>query len=287
MDTLEKEHWTETITPSRGIFDLRLGELWRYRDLILLFVRRDFIATYKQTILGPLWFFIQPIFTTLVFTLVFGKIGKMGPEGVPVFLYYLSGIILWTYFSDCFLKTSNTFIDNQNLFGKVYFPRLTVPLSIVISNLIKFGIQMVLFLVLWTIQYSKGLVHAQISILLFPVLLILMAVLGMGFGLIISALTTKYRDLRYLVQFGVQLLMYLTPGIIMRYESIQRQFPKFVWIADINPLFPIVESFKHGWLSAGTLQLVPLLLSALASTLILLAGIAIFNRTERSFMDTI
>jgi lipopolysaccharide transport system permease protein len=149
---LEKEHWTETITPNSGIFELRLKELWRYRDLILLFVRRDFIATYKQTILGPLWFFIQPIFTTLVFTLVFGKIGKMGPEGVPVFLYYMSGIILWTYFSDCFLKTSSTFIDNQNLFGKVYFPRLTVPLSIVISNLIKFGIQMVLFLVLWIIQ---------------------------------------------------------------------------------------------------------------------------------------
>lgn len=275
------------ITPKKNPFQLNLKDIWMYRDLILLFVRRDFVAIYKQTILGPVWFFIQPIFTTLVFTLVFGKFGGLSPQGVPSFLYYLSGIILWNYFSDCLMKTSSTFIDNQGLFGKVYFPRLAVPLSIVISNLIKFGIQFILFIAVWLYYYFSGKVEVNMTLTLFPILILLMAGLGMGGGIFISALTTKYRDLRFLLQFGIQLLMYITPGIILSYESIVLHFPEFQWIADLNPIYPVIETFKHGWISSGTFSWMSLGISAVLTLLTLLTGIFIFNRTEQNFMDTV
>lgn len=275
------------ITPQSNSFFLHWRELWMYRDLIWLFVRRDFVALYKQTILGPIWFFIQPIFTTIVFTVIFGSVGGLNPTGVPSFLYYLAGIVLWNYFSETLLKTSNTFIENQHLFGKVYFPRLTVPISIVISNLLKMGVQFVLFIGVFLMYYLKGQVQIQFTILLFPLLLFLLAILGMGTGIFISAVTTKYRDLRFLVQFGVQLLMYVTPGIILSYDMIVQRFPKFSWIADLNPLYPIIETFKNGWLSAGTFSWESLFISAVIALLTLLISVGIFNRTEQNFMDTV
>ncbi len=275
------------ITPRNNPFSLHWRELWMYRDLIFLFVRRDFVALYKQTILGPIWFFIQPIFTTVVFTVVFGSVGGLNPPGVPAFLYYLAGIVLWNYFSETLLKTSNTFIENQHLFGKVYFPRLTVPISIVISNLLKMGVQFLLFIGVFVVYCVKGQVHIQYSILLFPMLLLLLAILGMGAGIFISAVTTQYRDLRFLVQFGVQLLMYVTPGIILSYDMIVQRFPEFSWIADLNPLYPIVETFKHGWLSAGTFTWQSLGISALIAIFTLLISVWVFNRTEQNFMDTV
>ncbi|TNF49278.1 MAG: ABC transporter permease [Bacteroidetes bacterium] len=275
------------ITPKKNPFQLNLKELWQYRDLVILFVRRDFVAQYKQTILGPIWFFLQPIFTTLVFTLVFGKFGGLSPEGVPTFLYYLAGIILWNYFSDCLMKTSSTFIDNQGLFGKVYFPRLSVPLSIVISNLIKFGVQFLLFLCIWIYFYLRDEVTFNRTIALFPILVIIMALLGMGSGIIISSLTTKYRDLRFLLQFGIQLLMYVTPGIILSYDSIVTKFPQFKWLADINPIYPVIETFKHGWVDSGSFSWIGIGISAGITVITLLIGMVIFNRTEQNFMDTI
>ena len=280
------EHHFE-ITPKKNPFQLNLRELWQYRDLVVLFVRRDFVATYKQTILGPIWFFIQPVFTTFVFTLVFGKFGGLSPDGVPTFLYYLAGIILWNYFSDCLVKTSNTFTENQGLFGKVYFPRLTVPLSIIISNLIKFGVQFLLFLCLWIYYLIRGELVFNGTIFLFPVQVIIMALLGMGSGIIISALTTKYRDLRFLLQFGIQLLMYVTPGVIMSYDSIVSKFPQFKWLADINPIYPVIETFKHGWIASGSFSWEGIILSSVITVITLLSGIVIFNRTEQNFMDTV
>jgi lipopolysaccharide transport system permease protein len=282
-----KDNWTEVITPKRLLLDLNLRELWRYRDLIALFVRRDFVAVYKQTLLGPLWFFIQPIFTTLVFSIVFGTIGNLSPQGVPVFLYYLAGITLWNYFADCLMKTSSTFIDNQHLFGKVYFPRLAVPISIIISNLVKLGIQMLLFIAVFAYYYFQKSINIQPTILLLPVLLALIALLGLGGGIFISALTTKYRDLRFLLQFGIQLLMYITPGIIMSYDSIIQKFPKFKWMADMNPIYPIIETFKHGWMDAGSFSWMSLSISFGITIITVLTGIIIFNRTEQHFMDTI
>jgi lipopolysaccharide transport system permease protein len=280
-------HFEFEIKPSKNPLQLNFKEVWQYKDLVLLFVRRDFVSQYKQTILGPIWFFLQPIFTTLVFTLVFGTFGGLSPEGVPTFVYYLSGIILWNYFSDCLLKTSSTFIDNQGLFGKVYFPRLVVPLSIVISNLIKFGVQFMLFLLIWLYYVWKGEINFNATLALFPLLIVLMAVLGMGSGIIISSLTTKYRDLRFLLQFGIQLLMYITPGIIMSYDSIASRFPEYTWIADINPIYPIIETFKHGWIQSGSFSWIGLGMASVITILTLLAGIVIFNRTEQNFMDTI
>jgi lipopolysaccharide transport system permease protein len=275
------------ITPKKNPFQLNLKELWQYRDLVILFVRRDFVATYKQTILGPIWFFLQPIFTTLVFTLVFGKFGGLSPDGVPTFLYYLAGIILWNYFSDCLMKTSSTFIDNQGLFGKVYFPRLAVPLSIVLSNLIKFGVQFLLFLAIWFYYLIQGQVTFNSTLSLFPLLVVIMALLGMGGGIIISSLTTKYRDLRFLLQFGIQLLMYVTPGIIMSYDSIVSKFPQFKWLADINPIYPVIETFKHGWIDSGSFSWLGIGISGGITVITLLVGVVIFNRTEQNFMDTI
>ena len=219
----EKE-WDLIIQSQRSWFDLRLGELWRYRDLIMLFVWRDFVSVYKQTILGPLWYLIQPLLTTLTFTVIFGSIAKLPTDGLPQFLFYMSGTVIWTYFSDCLTKTSNTFVQNAHLFGKVYFPRQAVPVSILISNLVTFGIQFAFFLLFMAFFAMRGAaVRPNLWILFTPVLVLMMAGLGLGFGIIISSLTTKYRDLRFLVQFGVQLLMYATP-VIYPVSSIPPQF---------------------------------------------------------------
>lgn len=280
----DKEDWSLIIRPQRRWFDLRLGELWQYRDLINLFVRRDFVSVYKQTILGPLWYLIQPILTTVIFTIIFGRIARLSTDGLPPFIFYMSGTVIWGYFADCLTKTSNTFITNAQLFGKVYFPRLAVPISILISNLIAFAIQFIMFIgfVIYFLLTGSQ-IQPNIWILFTPVLLILMAGLGLGFGIIVSSLTTRYRDLRFLVTFGVQLWMYLTP-VIYPVSSIPARFQPLI---QANPLTPIVETFRHAFLGSGEVNLLNLSYSAGFMLVVLVIGVVLFNRIEATFMDTV
>ena len=279
------EKWTEVISPKRSLLDINLKEIWRYRDLIMLFVRRDFVSQYKQTILGPIWLFIQPLFTTLTFFFVFNQIAKIPTDNIDPILFYLSGITLWNYFSDCFNKTSNTFVANAGIFGKVYFPRLATPISIVFSNLIKLGIQVLLFLAImgYQIIFKGAEVNINLHILILPFLIILMAVMGLGLGIIFSALTTKYRDLSFLLTFGIQLLMYATPIIYpLSYTS-----GKLHTLISMNPLTPILESFRFAFFSVGTFDWSGLAYTSIFSFSVLFFGIIIFNQVEKSFMDTV
>jgi len=282
METLRK---IEVITPKRGMFDVRLYELWRYRDLILLFVRRDFVAQYKQTILGPLWFIIQPVFTAIMFYVVFGKIAAIPTQDVHPFLFYFTGLTVWSYFSECFTKTSGTFIANANLFGKVYFPRLTVPISIVISGLFKLLIQLVILIILIAFFSLSGIQQISIhwTLVLFPVYILLMAFMGLGLGILFSALTTKYRDLSFLLTFGVQLLMYATPIIYpLSFTS-----GKINQILRYNPLTSILENVRYSIYGIGQFDAIGLLYTACFTLGILVVGILVFNRVEQSFMDTV
>lgn len=279
-----QEDWTEIIEPQHSLLDLRLAEVWNYRDLLLLLVRRDFVATYKQTILGPIWFFLQPVMTTLTFTLIFGKIAGISTDGMPMLLFYMAGITLWNYFSECLNRTATVFKDNESVFGKVYFPRLIMPLSIVISNLIKLGIQFFLFLLFWGFYLFTGSsVHPNAAILLTPVLVLIMGGLGLGFGMIISALTTKYRDLVFLMTFGVQLLMYATP-VIYPLSSISEKYKMLIMA---NPMTSIIETFKYAFLGSGSFSWTALGYSAGFMLIILALGTIIFNKVEKSFMDTV
>ena len=281
---LQDENWDMIIEPQRGLLELRLGELWRYKDLVMLFVRRDFVSAYKQTILGPLWYLIQPVLTTLMFTVIFGQIASLPTDGLPQFLFYMSGTVIWAYFADCLNKTSNTFVQNSNLFGKVYFPRLVVPISILISNMITFLIQLALFVAfVLFFMLSGSAIQPNVWIFFLPVLMLMMAGLGMGFGIIISSLTTKYRDLRFLVTFGVQLLMYATP-VIYPVSSVPERFRPLILA---NPVTPIVETFRYAFLGAGTVDLGHLLYSFIFILVVVVLGIVIFNRVEQTFMDTV
>ncbi len=283
-DGLEEGKWTMVIRPQRNWFDLRLGELWVSRDLISLFVWRDFVSVYKQTILGPLWYLIQPVLTTIMFTVVFGNIAKLPTDGLPPFLFYLTGTVIWSYFAACFTKTSNTFVHNASLFGKVYFPRLSVPVSILISNLVTFGIQLALLLAAMAWFGLRGSsVQPNEWVLLTPLLLVMMAGLGLGFGIIVSSLTTRYRDLQQLVAFGVQLLMYATP-VIYPVSAIPEKY-RLIILA--NPMSPIIESFRFAFLGAGTVDALHLLYSGVITIAVLLIGALMFNRVERTFMDTV
>lgn len=278
------ENWTMVIRPKRHWFDINLKELWKYRDLIVLFVRRDFVARYKQTILGPLWFIIQPLLTTLMFTVVFSKIAGISTDGLPPILFYLAGITAWNYFANCLRATSNTFTANAGIFGKVYFPRLVSPISIVISNLIQFIIQL-LFLFAFMAYY--GIIGANFSpniyILLMPVLIILMAGIGLGLGIIFSSLTTKYRDFTNLLAFGIQLWMYLTPVIYPMSEIPE----KYKMLVVFNPISPIVETFRFSLLGTGTFNWLHLAYSFGFMVVTLFIGILLFNKIEQSFMDTV
>ncbi len=280
----DTQHWTSVIKPVSGWFDIHLTELWRYRDLIMLFVRRDFVSVYKQTILGPIWFLIQPLFTTLIFTVIFGKVAKISTDGLPQALFYMSGIVAWRYFADCLTKTSGTFVANAGIFGKVWFPRLAAPISVVISNLITFAIQFLLFMGFWIYFLIDGsTINPQLSILLLPLLILQMAALGLGFGIIVSSLTTKYRDLAHLVGFGTQLWMYATPIV---YPT--SQIPeKWQWVIALNPMAPIIEAFRYAFLGAGTVHPWQIGLSLGTTLLILTIGIILFSRIEKSFMDTV
>lgn len=282
-----EELWDLEIKPHNQLLDLHLKDVWHYRDLLSLLVRRDFVSFYKQTILGPVWFFIQPLFTTIIFTFVFGNLAQISTDGLPQPLFYLAGITAWNYFAECLTKTSTVFKDNANIFGKVYFPRLIMPLSIVVSNLIKFGVQMLLFLLLMAYYYFNNThLHPNFHILLFPFLVLLMAGLGLGLGMIISALTTKYRDLAFLVTFGVQLLMYATTVIYPLSTAIEK-YPKYAWIIKYNPMTPIIETFRYGFLGNGSFSWHSLLYCVITTIIILIFGIIIFNKVEKTFVDTV
>ena len=291
MDTtstrMPDEHWDLEIKPSNSLFQLHLKDVWAYRDLLLLLVRRDFVSFYKQTILGPLWFFIQPIFTTIIFVFVFGNLAGISTDGLPQPLFYIAGITAWNYFSDCLNKTSTVFKDNANIFGKVYFPRLIMPLSIVASNLIRFGVQMLLFLAMIVYYWASGRYFGiNWYVLLFPVIVLLMGCLGLGFGMIISAMTTKYRDLAFLVTFGVQLLMYATTVIYPLSTAITK-YPKYAWVIKYNPMTPIIETFRYGFLGKGSFSWGSLAYCAGVTIFVTLLGIIIFNKVEKKFVDTV
>jgi lipopolysaccharide transport system permease protein len=281
----EAGQWDLVIKPQSGLFDVNLKDIWRYRDLLFLFVKRDFIAQYKQTVLGPIWNIVQPIFTTIMFLLVFGKIANIPTDGIKPTLFYMSGITIWNYFSTCFSSTSTTFLTNAPIFGKVYFPRLVLPLSIVISNIVRFFIQFGLLLIMMIYFYLKGTpFHFGISWLLIPFLVALMGGIGLGMGIIISSLTTKYRDFSILITFGVQLLMYATP---IAYPLSYLMGKSYRWVIMINPLTPITEAFRYALFGAGTFSWSYLEYSILFTVVSLFIGILVFTKTERSFMDTV
>jgi len=284
MASLAEPGWTTVIRPNRGVFDWRLGELLRCRDLISLFVWRDFVAVYKQTILGPLWHIIQPLMTTLMFTLIFGRVAKLPTDGVPPFLFYLSGTVVWAYFASCLTKTSNTFVANAHLFGKVYFHRLAIPVSVVLSNLIAFAIQFVVFLAFLAIYAAQGeAVRPNLWLLSLPVLLVMMAGYGLGFGIMVSALTTRYRDLAQLVTFGVQLWMFASPVIYPASHMPEN----YRWIIALNPMTPVIETFRYGFLGSGAPAPFQLAISMVAMFGVIAIGMLLFNRVEQTFMDTV
>lgn len=280
----EREKWDLTIQPQKRWFDLHLQDLWRYRDLISLFIKRDFVTFYKQTILGPLWYIIQPILVTVVFTVIFKNIAGISTDGIPGYLFYLAGIVPWNYFSNCLNETSNTFIKNSAIFGKVYFPRLTVPVSIVIINLVKFGIQALLFIGFYIYFIARGSpVRPTLLILLVPVLTLQMAVLSLGFGILVSSLTTKYRDLTFVMTFAVQLWMYASSVVIPASSIPSKYLPYYM----LNPMASVIEAFRLACLGQGVVNITYMIISWAITLIILLCGILIFNRIEKSFMDTV
>lgn len=280
----DNENWDGIIKPQSSLFEIDLAEIWRYRDLMMMFVKRDIVTFYKQTILGPLWFFIQPLFTTLMFIVIFGGMAGISTNGLPQGLFYMAGILCWNYFSDCLNRTSTTFKDNQNIFGKVYFPRIVVPISIIVSNLVRFAIQFLLFIGFYIYYLAKGVaIQPNAGILLFPVLIVIMAGLALGFGMIITALTTKYKDLTFLVQFGVQLWMYATPIIY----PLSAAPEKYRWLVVANPMTAVVETFKYGFLNQDSFNIYHLVYSFGFMVVLLITGIVIFNKVEKGFMDTV
>lgn len=276
-----------SIEPQNSLLDLKLKDTWAYRDLLWLLVRRDFVSFYKQTILGPLWFFIQPLLTTLIFTFVFGNLAGISTDDLPQPLFYMAGITAWNYFADCLTKTSTVFKDNANIFGKVYFPRLIMPLSIVVSNLVRFGVQLLLFFIVIAYYYFTGAnFNITWAISLFPIVVLLMALLGLGLGMIISAMTTKYRDLAFLVTFGVQLLMYATT-VIYPLSTAIKNYPSYAWLIEYNPMTPLIETFRYGFLGKGTFTWFSFGYTTVVTLATLLFGIVIFNKVEKNFVDTV
>ena len=292
MDGLEqhnleqhKQKWGHIIETKTSLFSLNMKELWEYKDLLLLLVKRDYITFYKQTILGPVWFFLQPLLTTLMYVIIFGNLAKLSTDDLPQPLFYMTGIIAWNYFADCLTKTSGVFKDNANVFGKVYFPRLIIPLSIVISNLVRFGVQLILLIliIIYYVIFKDFHFQFNLNLLLFPILIMLMAMLGLALGLIISAMTTKYRDLTFLVTFGVQLFMYATP-IIYPLKSAPLKLRHLI---GLNPLSPIIEGLRLGILGRGDFNAHSLIYSVSIIAVLTILGVLIFNKTEKDFIDTV
>lgn len=279
----DKLNWDSVIESKSSIFDLRLKELWHYRDLLVMFVRRDFITVYKQTILGPLWFFVQPILTTITFTVIFGNIAQISTDGAPQLVFYMSGITVWNYFSTCLTSVSGVFNANAGIFGKVYFPRLIMPLTIVISNLMKFLVQYCMFLIFVMYFYSQQKIHPNAWMFLTPFIILLMAIISMGIGLILSSMTTKYRDLNQLISFGIQLFMYATP-VIYPSSSIP---VNYAWLVNLNPLVSLFDYMRYAYLGVGHFNFMSLLYPAFFSLVVLIIGVMVFNKVQKTFMDTV
>lgn len=284
MEISNKNYWDNVIEPKGNLFELKLDQVWRYRDLLILLVRRDFVSFYKQTIFGPLWFFIQPLFTTAIFVFIFGNLAGISTDGIPQPLFYLVGITAWTYYSDCLLKTSTVFNDNAHIFGKVYFPRLVMPISIVFSNLIRLGIQFLL-LIIMMVYYAFTGIDFDLSVytILIPFLILLLAAQGLGFGIIISSLTTKYRDLAFLLKFGIQLLMYITT-VVYPLSSLTGNMKLLV---ALNPTTPIIEGLRLAILGEGTFNMLYLGYVTFITVVVLFIGVIVFNKVEKNFVDTI
>lgn len=288
MNTISKaESWDFCIEPHGSLFSLKLHEVWQYRDLLRMYVKRDIVTYYKQTILGPLWFFIQPAITTIMFMLVFGGIAGISTDGLPQPLFYMAGLLCWNYFADCLNRCSETFTANQNVFGKVYFPRLVVPLSITVSNLVKMGVQALLFLLIYIYYICVGYGCAiNAYVLLLPLLVVMLGGLGLGFGMLITSITTKYRDLKFLVSFGVQLWMYATP-VIYPLNTLSKNHPEYVWLLQANPMTSIIETFKFAVLGSGMFSWGYLIYSIVFTILIMIIGTLTFNKVERNFIDVV
>jgi lipopolysaccharide transport system permease protein len=285
ISVIQDEEWDLVLKPHSGLFEFNLKEVWRYKDLLWLFVRRDFVAQYKQTILGPLWNFIQPIFTTIMFLLVFSRIANIPTDGIKPTMFYMSGIAIWNYFSNCLTSTSNTFVANAAIFGKVYFPRLVLPFSIIVSNIVRLGIQLLLlFTIMIWYQFHGFPIHITLYWLMIPFLVAIMAGIGLGLGIIISSLTTKYRDFTVLIGFAIQLAMYATP---IAYPLSYLKNKSYKWLIDINPITSIVEAFRFSLFGKGSFSIGSLGYSAAFMVITLFIGIMMFNKVERTFMDTV
>ncbi|HEU4790029.1 MAG TPA: ABC transporter permease [Flavobacterium sp.] len=279
--------WLFEITPKNRFFSLNLNEVWQYRDLLLLFVKRDIVTVYKQTVLGPLWYLIQPLFTSITFTIIFNTVAGIDTGTVPPFLFNLAGIMVWNYFTSCLTGTSDTFKANAAIFGKVYFPRIITPLSVVISNLIKFGIQFFIFVVFYIFYYINGVsLSLNSSFLFFPVLIMLMGILGLGLGMLISSMVTKYRDFSYLLGFGIQLLMYLS-AVMYPMELIKQKLPAYGWLVEYNPLAYLIETARFMLLNVGQISVLGLCYTFCVTMSVFFIGLLIFNKTEKSFIDTV
>lgn len=275
--------WTNVISSEHSLFKLNLKEVWDYRDLVYMFVKRDFVSSFKQTILGPLWFFINPIFTTVVYLIVFGNIANLSTDGAPKILFYLAGVTLWNYFSSSLGGTSNVFVGNAGIFGKVYFPRLVMPITIVISNLMRFGVQFLLFIVVFFFYWYKGEVTPNWWVLFTPIFILMMSLFALGVGMIFSSLTTKYRDLSMLLTFGISLYMYATP-VIYPTSMLSAKIQPY---AKYNPLTGIFEGFKYAWMGVGEFHPIMLVYSSVIILILLATGTVIFNKVEKGFMDTV
>ncbi|MDR2475051.1 MAG: ABC transporter permease [Bacteroidales bacterium] len=282
-----EENWDFIIEPRVSLFHLDLKEILRYRDLLEMFVRKDVITQYKQTILGPLWYLAQPVLTTVMFMFIFGNLAGIPTDGIPQPLFYMAGILCWNYFSECLNRTSDTFLNNQHIFGKVYFARIVMPLSLTISNLVKFFIQLIIFICVYIYFIFNGTtVFPNIYVLLFPLLIVLLAGQGLAFGILISSMTTKYRDLKFLVSFGVQLWMYITP-VIYPMSLMTEKYSNYSWIIAVNPVSPIIETFKYGVLGTGVFTWWGVIYSLIFTVILLYFSSLVFNKVERSFMDVI
>ena len=286
-----KDDWLYSISPKRKLVDFNFKEIWQYRDLLILFVKRNVITVYKQTILGPLWYFIQPLFTSVIFTLIFNNLADIPTgDGVPSFLFNLAGITSWNYFKECLTGTSDTFKQNQGIFGKVYFPRVIMPISVVVTNLIKYGIQLLVFIGFYVyfvfFTDSAYNVMPQKSIVLLPIIILVMGILGLGLGMMISSMTTKYRDLKFLVSFGVQLLMYGS-AVMYPLSFFKEKLPSLSWIVEYNPMTTVIEAFRYLTIGVGEFSIQSILYVVTVSIIVFLLGLIIFNKTEKSFIDTI
>ncbi|RED48384.1 lipopolysaccharide transport system permease protein [Seonamhaeicola aphaedonensis] len=287
VHTSKESPWLYTISSKRKLVDFNFKEIWQYKDLMFLFVRRNVIAVYKQTILGPLWYLIQPLFTALTFTIIFNKVANIDTGTVPPFLFNLAGISVWAYFKNCLTGTSNTFSANAGMFSKVYFPRVIIPLSVIITNLVKFGIQLLIFIGFYVYYYSTGS-QIQINklIVLFPVLVMVMGLFGLGIGMLISSMVTKYKDLKFLIGFGVQLLMYLS-AVMYPLSLMREKLPRFAWLVEYNPMAYVIETARYMLLSDGVISWPGLIYTTIVTVLVLFFGLLVFNATEKRFIDTI